>query len=121
MATRKKKSRRRAPKTGASALPETQASESITVAWTVTITTALLCNLAILVAHLYVASHPEAQKMVLLKELLLFAGTVVGMISLLLLPIVHRVRRVPPPIGLVVFGACVAAAPMLALLVRVLG
>ncbi len=59
--------------------------------------------------------------MLLLQELMLLAGAIVGTLSLLLLPVLYRVRRVPPPKGLVVFGVCVAVAPLLAILVRVLG
>jgi len=95
---------------------ETRASESITVFWAVTVLMVLMANLVTLFAHYYVAANPDAEKMALLKGLLLFTGSLVGGVSLILLPILYRVRKVPPPPGLSVFGACVAAAPILAVL-----
>jgi hypothetical protein len=56
--------------------------------------------------------------MIMLRELVLLAAAIIGFVSLALLPIVFRVRRVPPPSGLTVFAVCAAAAPILALLVR---
>jgi len=100
---------------------ETNLAETITIAWTVTVTTLLLCNLTNILVHFYVNGNPSAKRMILLQGLLLAAGAIIGIISLLLIPLVYRLRRVPPPMGLVVFGACCAAAPILALLVRSLG
>jgi signal transduction histidine kinase len=45
-------------------------------------------------------------------------GTRVGVLALL--PVVSRVRRVPPPTGYAVFAACVAMAPIVALVARAL-
>ena len=97
---------------------ESKASESITVAWTVSITTLFGCNLAILAIHYWLKSNSQAQSLTMLKELLLFAGAIVGAVSLTLLPIVYRLRSVPPPTGLAIFGACLAAAPILMLCLR---
>ena len=58
--------------------------------------------------------------MALFGEVLLFAGSVVGATSLLILPVLYRIRRVGPPRGVAVFGACLAIAPMLGLLVKTL-
>ncbi len=128
MATRKKKKPKSRSaklsgksKPSAAAPKETQAAEAITIAWTVTVTTLLISNLIGIAVHFYLASNPEAKRMLLLQELLLFAGAVVGMISLALILVVTRVRKVPPPRGVVLFGACVAAAPILAIAVRIFG
>lgn len=99
---------------------ESRASEALTVAWTVTVTTVLMCNLAILAAHFYLSSNPEAKRMEMLQELMLLTGIMVGTLSLILLPIVMRVRRVPPPTGLVAFSVCLAAAPILVFVMRLL-
>ncbi len=120
MASRKKKKKKRSIRSLPQASPETNLGETMTIAWTVTVTTLLLCNLTNAVVYFYVNSHPEAAKMKLLQELLLVAGAIVGILSLLLIPVVYRVRQVPPPRGLVVFGVGVAAASILALLVRIL-
>ena len=97
---------------------ESRSSEAITVAWTVTITTLFFCNVAILGAHYYLAQNPDAERFRLMKELLLISGCCMGLISLALLPIVYRMRTVPPPSGLAVFGACLAIGPVLAMILR---
>ena len=100
---------------------ESRAAEAITIAWTVTITTLIFCHLITLAAHGYVLLSPEAKKMLLLREMILFAGAVVGVLSMLLLPFVLRYRQVPPPRGVVVFGICLAIAPILVLVLRAVG
>jgi hypothetical protein len=65
------------------------------------------------------AIQPQASQMILLGGLLLFAGAVVGMLLIGLLPILYRVRQVAPPRGLVGFGVLIAAAPILVLLIRI--
>lgn len=99
---------------------ETRTSDAATVGWTVSITMVLVCDLAAIVAHLYARGNPQARGVALFGELLLVAGAVVGVISLAMLPIVYRVRRVPPPPGLTAFAACAAVAPILAILVRMM-
>jgi hypothetical protein len=84
----------------------------------VSITTLLFCNLAIVAAHFLSSGNPDAQGFRLMKELLLIMGGSLGVVSLVLLPIVYRIRNVAPPTGIVVFGACLAAAPLLALVVH---
>ncbi|QEG34081.1 hypothetical protein [Bythopirellula goksoeyrii] len=97
---------------------ESRGSEAITVAWTVTITTLFFCDLAIVAIHFWLADSPEAKGLLALRELMLFAGAFIGVLSLLLLPAVYKLRSTLPPTGLVVFGACLAIAPILTLLVR---
>ena len=97
---------------------ETRTGDATTVAWTVSVTTVLLCDVAAAAAYLYTQSNPQARGMIMLRELLLLAAAIIGFVSLALLPIVFRVRRMPPPSGLTVFAVCAASAPILALLVR---
>jgi hypothetical protein len=120
---RQKKSRRkRPPIQGKQTEPfETKTAETITVAWTVALTTVLLCDLGTVIAHTYVATHPLAQRMDMLGGLLLFAGALAGPMLIGLLPVLYRVRRVAPPPGLVGFSILIAAAPILALAVQILG
>ena len=54
--------------------------------------------------------------MALFGELLLFAGSVGGVI----LPVLYRIRCVGPPRGVAVFGACLSIGPILGLLVKAL-
>ncbi len=121
--TQRKKTRSQKKSAGKTspAPAETKASESLTVFWTVTVLTVLVTNVMTIAAHYYLVANPEAEKMALLKGLLLFTGAMVGGVSLIVLPILYRVRKVPPPPGLAVFGACVAIAPILAVFVRALG
>lgn len=97
---------------------ESTGSEAITVAWTVTITTLFCCNVALLAIHFWLVRNPDVKGLSALQELLLFAGALIGVLSLLLLPPLYKLRKVLPPKGLVVFGACLALAPLLTLLVR---
>jgi len=122
MASSRKKRRGKSPNRNApAALPvETRAAEAVTVCWTVTLTTLFLTGLITLLAHFYVASHPEAQKMAFLGGIMQFAGALIGAISLALLPVVYRVRKVAPPKGLTLFGVCLALAPILVLILKTL-
>jgi len=120
MSKRKTKFRRRA-KLAAPAHRhggETRTGDAATVAWTVSVTMVLVCDIVAIAAHFYTESYPLARGINLLKELMLAGGAVIGFISLALLPIVLKVRRAPPPTGVMAFGLCAAAAPILALIVR---
>ena len=97
---------------------ETGVGESLAVFWVVTVFMCLMADLLAVFTHFYLMANPEAEKMLLLKGLVLFTGTLVGSVSLIVLSILYRVRQVPPPTGLAVFGACVAAAPVIAALAQ---
>jgi len=118
IASHKKKSPR--SKHGAPVPKETSVAESLTVFWSVTVLMCLMANVMALLAHFFVAANPGAEKIALLKGLTQFTGALVGAASLIVLPILYRVRCVPPPPGLAVFGACVAAAPILAVVAQAL-
>jgi hypothetical protein len=97
---------------------ESQTGDAATVAWMIAVTTALLCDAAAVFGYLLALAWPNERGLSVFHELMLFAATVAGVVSLLMLPVVFRMRRVPPPIGLVIFGVFAAVAPMLALVVR---
>jgi hypothetical protein len=119
MASRKKKrSKRRSSRHAPIAPIESRNSEVLTVGWTVTLTTLFFCNLAAIGAHFYAEAHPEAQRMATLRELLLFACIVTGLLSLVLCALVHRLRETLPPRRLVAFGVCLALAPIMAVVLR---
>ena len=121
MARAKKKPKKKvASQARSPSLPaETKGSETLTVFWTLTVLMVLMTNLATVAVHYYLLAHPEAEKLALLKGLLLFSGALVGGVSLIVLPILYRVRKQAPPPGLAVFGTCVAVAPILVVLVGV--
>ena len=99
---------------------ETRSSDALTVFWTMTVMMVLVMNLVCIFASYYVSANPDAEKMQLLKGMLLFTGCLVGGVSLIVLPILYRVRQVPPPPGLAAFGALVAAAPILTVCLQAL-
>lgn len=100
---------------------ETRASEALTVCWGVTLTILIVCNVIVIGSQLYVSWYPEAKRTAIFGDLLLLAGSMVGVFSLVLLPLLYRVRQIPPPNGVAVFGACLAIAPILGLLMKALG
>jgi hypothetical protein len=119
MSKRKAKTRRHG-KAAASVhhASESRAGDATTVGWTITVTMALLCDIGAVAAHFYAQGFANARGILMFKELMLFAAAVIGFISLALLPIMLKVRRVPPPTGVMVFAICVTAAPILALLLH---
>jgi len=97
---------------------ESRTSDAATVAWTVSVTTVFLCDIAAVAAHLYAEAHPQLAGARMLSQLLLFSAAAIGFLSLMLLPAVFRLRRTPPPTGFLVFAVCSALAPILAVLVQ---
>jgi hypothetical protein len=93
---------------------ESRTVEAVTVAWTVSVTTLFACNLGILAAHFFLANNPDAAHFAMMKKLLIILGAMCGVISLILLVTVYRMRSILPPSGLMVFGACMALGPILA-------
>lgn len=121
MAKRKTKPRR--PSKPASPPPrryseETRAGDAATVAWVVSVMMVLLCDIGAAAAHWWSRDYANPGGIAVFKELLLFSGAVIGFVSLALLPIMLKVRRVAPPTGILVFAVCVAAAPMAAILAQ---
>ncbi|MEX0610932.1 MAG: hypothetical protein WD738_11470 [Pirellulales bacterium] len=97
---------------------ESWASEAVTIVWTVSVTGAFVADLLVVVAHLYVRSHPQAQPARMLEAIMLLSAAVMGATSIALLPVVWRTRRLKPPQGHLVFAVLVAVAPVIALVGR---
>lgn len=98
---------------------ESRLSVATTVAWTVSVTTVLLCNLASAAAHFIAGRQPQVAGMALLSQWLLLSGGLIGVASLVLLPIVYRVRRDPPPTPVVAFAVLAAIAPIVAIAMKI--
>ncbi|MAT72247.1 MAG: hypothetical protein CMJ58_22300 [Planctomycetaceae bacterium] len=98
--------------------PEPRLVEAVTVGWTVSVSTVVLCELGAVLAHLLALANPGAPKVVVLRDLLIFAAAAIGVLSLVLLPIVYRVRTIKPPVGFTVFAATAAVAPIVTLVAR---
>jgi RsiW-degrading membrane proteinase PrsW (M82 family) len=114
----KKRSAKSQGNARASASGESSPAEAATVAWTVAVTMVVACDVAAIAAHLYLLRHPGERPVAVLAQLMLFGGAVIGVASLALLPVVRKLRRVPPPTGFTVFAVCAAAAPVLALVAQ---
>jgi hypothetical protein len=99
---------------------ESRAAEVWTIAWTVSVTGVTLADLMAAVAHWFANWSPDAAAPRFLAAILLLSAAGMGVVSLILLPIAWRRRRLKPPLGFAVFAVVVAAAPIVALLVRFL-
>jgi hypothetical protein len=97
---------------------ESGAAETITIAWTVSVTSVFVADLIVIAAHLYSRSNPSAQYARVLEAIMLISAAAMGMISLALQAVAWRTRRVKPPQGYMIFAALVAAAPTIALVGR---
>lgn len=119
MAKERSKRRRKERSRPAPLAPrESQTSEAATIAWTVSVTMVVACDVAAVAAHVYFLVTPAAKSAGLFGGLMLLSGALIGVASLGMLPVVYRVRRTPPPTGFVVFAVCAAVAPLVALAAR---
>jgi hypothetical protein len=114
------RSRRRESKAAGLDPGETETSVAATVAWMLATSTVLLCDVGAFLMQLAAAALPGNRGVTIFRDLLLFGGLVAGVVTLALLPVVYRLRRVAPPTGVTAFAACAALAPMVALAVRAL-
>jgi hypothetical protein len=117
---RSKPERRNGPTRSYGSPVESHASDMITVAWTVSVTGVLIADFVVAAAHLFVRNFPKAEPARWLEAIMLFSAAAMGAVSLALLPVVWRTRRVKPPQGYIVFAVLVAIAPIIAMLGRLL-
>ena len=102
--------RKRAPQARAS---DNRSVEALTVGWMLCVLTTLVCELGLAAARIYLlAVNPDARWIAALAAMLLFAAAVVGLISLLLAWAVVKIRREPPPRGVLVFALVIGAAAL---------
>jgi hypothetical protein len=64
---------------------ESGAAETITIAWTVSVTSVFVADLIVIAAHLYSRSNPSAQAARVLEAIMLISAAAMGTISLGLL------------------------------------
>jgi hypothetical protein len=105
---RNRKSRQHRPRAAPS---ESRAGEAITVAWTVTVTTLVICEMLGLSAAVAGRFSQDAGGLRMIAGLAQFCALVLAVLSLALLPVVYRVRRVAPPRPLVAFAVIAASLP----------
>ena len=95
---------------------ETRAADILTVCWMVTVMQVVFFELATVGFRWYARAHLENQTIGALADLLYLCTALGGCISLLLLPIVWKVRRIKPPVGITLFAIIAAALPIVTML-----
>jgi hypothetical protein len=116
MVNKKKKKRESQERRSPGLDPESQGAEVMTVAWMISILSVAVCDFGAVITRLMI--EPDQRNLEVLSGILYFAALTIGLISLILLPIVLKSRRVPPPRGLVVFGVAVSVIPWIALVAQ---
>ena len=115
MTKRRKKKKR---KTGSQKPTETKASETVTIAWTLTVMTSILCDLGTAATRFYVRAQPDEVRIGMLSGILFLAAVVIGILSLMMLPVVLQIRRVPPPRAFIVLAVIAAITPLVAIVMQ---
>lgn len=103
---------------------ETRTAEAVTVAWMLTALATLAAEFFALLGWVAVAITARSGKVpvefAMLPALLTFISLVTGLICLLLIPVTHRVRKVPPPRSVTIFVAVVGITPTVVVVVMAL-
>lgn len=103
---------------------ESRTADAVTVAWMLTALATLAAELFALLGWVAVAIAARGgqvpQEFVMLPALLTFIALVTGLVCLLLIPVTHRVRSVPPPRSVTIFAAAVGIMPTVVVLVTFL-
>ena len=101
------------------AATETRAVELLTHAWMLSVVTALACEMVAALAALYLkAVDSTAVTLGVFAGFMLFAALVIGIVSLVMLPLVLWKRSVPPPRGVTALAIVAGAAPLVVVLLR---
>ena len=82
------------------------------VAWTASVMSVFMADLATIAAHFYTRFHPDSKTAPPFEAIMLLTACFLGVASLALLAVVWRKSRMKPPRGFVVFAICVAIAPI---------
>jgi hypothetical protein len=93
-------------------------AEAMTVAWTASVMSVLMANLATIAAHFYTRFHPDSKTAPPFEAIMLLTACLLGLASLALLAVVWRTSRLKPPRGFIVFAMLVAVAPIVVTIAR---
>ena len=115
--SKKKSKQKRTKSTKRTRTPsgETQRADSITVFWTTSVLGTVLGEVGGLAARAVMYFTGAFDWLNVLSGLLLMIACVTGLVSLALLPLVYRWRRVPPPWPIVRFSIVAAILPFVIL------
>jgi hypothetical protein len=87
---------------------ESRASEAVTVAWMMAVVTTVVCGVVALAV--WAVARPEHEQAILFSRLLHFGAFVSGVLSLVLLGVVLKVRPAAPPPAITWFSVAAALA-----------
>ncbi len=100
---------------------ESRAAEAVTVAWMLTTLATLVAEVGGVIGWLLLVSAADPQKLArsvaVLPGLILYIGLITGIIGLVLAPVAHRIRRVPPPTSVTVVAVVIALSPAVTIFV----
>ncbi len=91
---------------------ESQTAELLTIAWSLTVVTLVVCDVGAAVSRLLVKSGGPPGMLEVFSVWVLFSAGVIAILSLALLPFVLRLRVEKPPRGFTALAIAVAVAPL---------
>jgi len=95
--------------------------EAMMVAWTASVMSVFMADLATIAAHFYARFHPDSKTAAPFAAIMLLTAAFLGLASLALLVVAWRTSHLKPPTGFAAFAALVAATPLLVLAIRFMG
>jgi hypothetical protein len=114
---RKKRKRKRRSRDAPPVPSSGRAADAVTVFWMVSVISTLLAELLFASAGGYFLwDNRPNRNLVLFVNLMLFTSVVTGTLSLIVLPVVLRVRTVPPPKLVKWSGILIGALPLITIL-----
>ena len=124
----KKKKKRPQPSTRAATpvyLPtdgESRQSVAVTVAWMLSLLVTLAAEVIAIPATIIAKANPqpigEGLTTAHIADLFLFLALITGLITAALVPLVYRVRAIPPPQSVTVAALVAAAVPLITMVLR---
>jgi hypothetical protein len=113
---RNKKKRNQRPRDNLPA--ETQAADALTIGWMLAVFTSLICQISALAVSWIAVANPRLAGLKNFGAMLFFAAMVIGVVAIALIPVLHKIRTVPPPRAIVGFAVVVSIAPWIVLVVQ---
>lgn len=94
---------------------------AITVAWMLSTLACLMAESVWIVSALWIQAaveDPQRHPLIIVPDMMRLVAVCTGILALILLPFVLRVRQTPPPRAIIIFSIIVGALPLTATLVR---
>jgi hypothetical protein len=100
------------PVTAANGPGESRAVDAATIAWMLAVMTTLVCSAAAALVWLVAHGRPGAEALVFFAHFLHFSATATAVVSLVLMAVVLKTRREPPPRSIVVGSSRISLLPI---------